>query len=281
MSEVIATAIPAPIPVAPLFVPAQKHHLIEKASKTSADAVFLDLEDAVAADEKQTARNALKTATSTTPLWVRVNDVRSSYFEEDLAYLRQCNFSENKLRGLLLPKLETLDDIDLIFEKLGKVTPLLGFIETAKGLSQCDTLLTHPHLLTVIFGNLDFALDCGAKPTKEALLFARSRLIIAAKTADKPAPLDGVTADFRDEALLASDLEHAANLGFGGRLCIHPSQTEPTLKAFMPTQNEIDRAREIVEAAGDHLVAQLNGQMIDRPVIEQARRTLKKAGLNE
>ena len=277
MSEAII--IPAPIPVAPLFVPAHKPHLIEKAIKTSADAVFLDLEDAVAADEKQTARNALLTASSTTPLWVRVNDVRSSYFEEDMANVRQCDFSENKLRGLLLPKLEAPDDIDLIFEKLGKIVPLLGFIETAKGLSQCDELLAHPHLLTVIFGNLDFALDCGAKPTREALLFARSKLIIAAKLADKPAPLDGVTADFKDEALLASDLEHAASLGFGGRLCIHPSQTETTLKAFMPTQDEIEKARAIIEVAGDRLVAQLNGQMIDRPVIEQARRTLKKAGL--
>ena len=274
-----AIFIPAPIPIAPLFVPAHKPHLIEKAAKTSADAVFLDLEDAVAADEKQTARNALLTSSSTTPLWVRVNDVRSSYFEDDMAYIRQCDFATNKLRGLLLPKLEAPDDIDLIFEKLGKIVPLLGFIETAKGLSQCDELLAHPHLLTVIFGNLDFALDCGAKPIRDALLFARSRLIIAAKSADKPAPLDGVTADFKDETMLTSDLEHAASLGFGGRLCIHPSQTEPTLEAFMPTQDEIDRARAIIEAAGDRLVAQLNGQMIDRPVIEQARRTLKKAGL--
>lgn len=271
--------ISTPVPVAPLFVPAHKPHLIEKATKTSADALFLDLEDAVAADEKQAARNAILTATSKTPLWVRVNDVRSSYFEEDMAYIRQCDFAENKLQGLLLPKLEAPDDIEKIFEKLGKIVPLLGFVETAKGLSQCNELLAHSHLLTVIFGNLDFALDCGAKPTREALLFARSRLIIATKSTDKPAPLDGVTADFKDEALLASDLEHATSLGFGGRLCIHPSQTAPTLAAFMPTQDEIERARAILDAAGDSLVAQLEGQMIDRPVIEQARRTLKKAGL--
>ena len=267
------------IPIAPLFVPAHKPHLIEKAVKTAADALFLDLEDAVAENEKQIAREQALKATSPKPLWVRINDVRSAYFKDDMEALKKSDFAENKLRGLLLPKLETSADIDLVFEKLGKTVPLIGFIETAKGLTNSDELLAHPHLTTMIFGNLDFALDCGAKPTREALLFARSLIIIAAKSADKAAPLDGVTADFKDEALLASDLEHAASLGFGGRLCIHPSQTTPTLAAFMTTQDEIEQARAILDAAGDSLVAQLKGQMIDRPVIEQARRTLQKAGL--
>ena len=269
-------SITPPIPVAPLFIPGHKSHLIEKAEKTSADALFLDLEDAVSTEEKPHARQAVIKARSCKNLWVRINDVRSDFFEDDMACLRACDFDNHSLKGVLLPKLESPSDIDLLHETLGQKTPVIGFIETAKGLINIHESFAHKGLLTVIFGNLDFALDIGAKPIREALLFARSTLIIAARNAGKPPPLDGVTPDFKDEKQLLSDLEYAASLGFGGRLSIHPSQTAPTIKAFMPSDEEIANARAILEAAGDMLVAQLDGQMIDKPVIEQAKRTLAK-----
>ena len=268
-----------PIPVAPLFVPAHKPHLIEKAEKTSADALFLDLEDAVSIAEKPQARKEVISARSRKNIWVRINDVRSDFFEDDIAALRQCDFAGHNLKGILLPKLETPADIDKLLDKVGQKLPVIGFIETAKGLININECFAHEALLTVIFGNLDFAFDIGSKPIREALLFARSTIIIAARHAGKAPPLDGVTPDFRDETQLLSDLEYAASLGFGGRLCIHPSQTAPTFKAFMPSEEEIAKAKAILKAAGDRLVAQLDGQMIDKPVIEQAKRTLTKAGI--
>lgn len=272
------TAMPL-IPIAPLFVPAHKPHLIEKAEKTDADALFLDLEDAVAADEKAQARQAVITARSSLPLWIRVNDVRSHYFDDDMHALRQCDFGQSSVQGLLLPKLEAQSDIELLHQKLNRNVPIIGFIETAKAVSEIDDFLHHDALLTVIFGNLDFALDINARPIRDALLLARNTIIMATRRAGKAPPLDGVTADFKDKAQLESDLDYAASLGFGGRLCIHPSQTELTRQAFLPTDADIKSARAILDAAGERLVAQLDGQMIDKPVIEQAKRTLKKAGL--
>ena len=268
-----------PVPIAPLFIPAHKAHLIEKAEKTSADALFLDLEDAVSADEKPQAREAVIKARTSKNLWVRINDVRSDYFEDDIACLRACDFENHSLKGILLPKLETPSDIETLHDRLGQKQPVIGFIETARGLVNIHECFRHDALLTVIFGNLDFALDIGAKPIREALLFARSSIIIATKHAGKAPPLDGVTADFKDETQLLSDLDYAANLGFGGRLSIHPSQIAPTIKAFMPTDADIAKARAILDAAGDRLVAQLDGQMIDKPVIDQAKIILQKASI--
>jgi citrate lyase subunit beta / citryl-CoA lyase len=129
------------------------------------------------------------------------------------------------------------------------------------------------------FGSLDFALDIAAEHCDDSLLLARSTLVIAARVAGKPAPLDGVTTAYQDVALAAADAKRARALGFGGKLCIHPSQLAPVAQAFGPSDAEIAWAQRIVEATaqtGGGAVA-VDGAMVDQPVVERALRMLARA----
>ncbi|MGC6517546.1 MAG: HpcH/HpaI aldolase/citrate lyase family protein [Candidatus Puniceispirillaceae bacterium] len=260
------------IPIAPLFVPAHKSALVAKADKSGTDAIFLDLEDSVAPQEKDTARGNLAQAKASKPVMVRLNDVRSAFFADDCNALRQAG-----IRQIILPKCEGANDIEMICRTIADDISVLGMIESIKGLNKLDDSLSHPALSGVIFGNLDFALDGGMRPTKTALLYARSQIVMACCLHDRPAPIDGVTADFSDSALLASDLSHSVEMGFGGKLCIHPAQIAPTFEAFFPSEAQIARAKAIMQAVGDHMIGQLDGQMLDKPVIEAARQIVARA----
>jgi citrate lyase subunit beta/citryl-CoA lyase len=151
-------------------------------------------------------------------------------------------------------------------------------VETARGVLAAEALAACPPVARLAFGTLDYALDLGLSGDALGLDAAASRLALASRAADLPPPVAGVTPDIDDEAQLLGDLARARAHGFGAKLCIHPKQVAPIHAALRPTAAELDWARRVLAAAdtGDGAL-QLDGRMIDRPVVERARRLLERA----
>lgn len=258
-----------------LFVPGDRLDRFAKAFASGTDRVIIDLEDAVRPDEKPRVREVLSSAgVDWSRATLRINDATSLYFEEDLELLAQI-----PVRSIMLAKAEATDSLHRILKAAGRPVELLPLIETVAGLDQLDALLSLPEVHRVAFGHLDFALDLGSASDSEALLFARSRLVMRSRLAGKEPPVDSVTADIRDEAALLEDARRAKRLGFGGKLLIHPSQISPVRDVFLPSAEEQAWAQRVVEALANSKsgAVSLDGKMIDKPVETAARRILSRA----
>lgn len=258
--------------VAPLFVPGNRPERFAKAAASGADAVIIDMEDAVPADAKAAARSGL--AGGSLPqatVYVRVNAIGTTWHAEDIAAV--CRLP---LAGIVLPKAEMSDATGALASQLHGRMPLLLLIESAQGLSEARSLAALPGVVRLAFGSLDFCADLGIAHTRQALAPARIELAMASRLASLAAPIDGITADIADEALIEDDARHARDMGFGGKLAIHPKQIAPLIRGFMPTASEIDWARQVLAAGEDGAVA-VSGMMIDAPVRMRARRILAMA----
>lgn len=262
-----------------LFVPGTRPERFGKALASGADAVILDLEDAVAADDKPSARttvaNWLQGAAPADRLRivVRINDALSGWFHDDLRALRDAGAT-----CILLPKAESGEQIAATKAVLPGAQ-VLALIESARGVAGVDAVAAAgPSRL--VFGTLDFALDLDIDITTDAagLAYAASRIAIASRAAGLPTPVAGVTPQLDDQARLIADFNLARRLGFGAKLCIHPSQVEPLHAALRPTAEALDWARRVLAAdAALPGAARLDGRMIDRPVVLQAQRTMSLA----
>ena len=255
-------------PLLPLFVPANRLDRLPRAAASGADAVIIDLEDAVAETAKDEARAALvETLTGhqpQVPLLVRVNAVSTPHFAADLAAITAL-----PIAGIVLPKTEPDVDLAGLRASLGAGRVIVGLVETARGIAAARDLAFRVERLA--FGSIDYAAAIGMAHEREALLAARSELVLAAALAEAPAPLDGVTRRFDEPAPVQADARHAAALGCGGKLLIHPVQIAPAIQGFAPDVHEVDRAREILARANGN-ASQQGGAMIDRPVVEAAQR---------
>lgn len=256
--------------VAPLFVPGDRIEMVAKAARSGADAIIVDLEDAVAPDRKLVARVALKSGLLH-KVTVRINAISTDWFGADVEILH----TEN-IVGIILPKTESAQDIALLRNHLIRPVPVVALVETALGVENVGEIARAADRLA--FGPLDFAADMGCAPEAEALLYARSRLVLAARVARKPAPLDGVTANVRDPEACRADTDHAARLGFGGRLTIHPAQIPIVLAGFLPSEEEADWARRVMEAPDGATI--VDGAMVDAPVRLRARQILARLRVN-
>lgn len=244
---------------APLFVPANRPERFAKAAASGADAVILDLEDAVAAEAKDAARDALRLIEGI-PVLVRINAIGSRWHEADLAAVRAL-----KPAAVILPKAEAAGlDLGL---------PVIALIETARGMAEARQIA--PQVARIAFGSIDYCAELGCAHLREVLLPARSELVLASRLAGIAAPIDGVTTALDDVAVTAGDAAHARDLGMTGKLCIHPRQIEPVLGAFRPSEAELDWARRVL-ASGDG-AAQIDGAMVDEPVRIRARALLARA----
>lgn len=267
---------------AALFVPATRADRIPKALASGADVVIVDLEDAVAPQDKDSARAALDVAlahqhrasaaaSSAGPaLWVRVN-AGAPWSDQDLALCAR----HAAVQAVVVPKAESAQQMQAAFEACG-CKPLLALIETAEGYARRDELASHPAVKRLAFGSIDFQLDLGISGEGDALLVFRSGLVLASRLAGLPAPLDGVTVEVADPRVVAADAARARALGFGGKLCIHPQQVGPVNAAFSPSPAEIEWAQRVVaacEASAGAAVA-VDGKMIDRPVLLRAQALL-------
>lgn len=261
-----------------LFVPADRPERFDKAAAAGADAIILDLEDAVVPENRAVARENIARFKIGANVFVRVNAVNSADFLDDISVLARAG-----LRNVMLPKAETTLDLERLATELGEDVVVIPLIESALGLSNAKELAAHRVAPFLAFGSLDFALDLGCEHTSDALRFARQTLVYLARLAGKPAPIDGVTAAIDDPAVVTADAIEARNLGFAGKLVIHPKQIGPVMQAFMPTDAQVRWAHQVVDAVAQNggKAAKVNGQMIDRPVISRAERILSHCGPND
>jgi len=259
-----------------LFVPGDRPDRFAKAARSGADEVICDLEDSVADDRKdQARRHVARWLAQGGSAWVRVNSWPTPHCEPDLTALAGLA----GLRGIVLPKTEDPAALAALGRRLRPGTGILALIETAAGVLRAPAIARCPAVSRMAFGSVDFAADIDAAHDDEALLTARAALVYASRAAAKPAPVDGVTTVLDRPEIVARDAARARRLGFGGKLCIHPAQVPPAAEAFRPTEAETAQAREILAAAGRNGAGagRSGGQMIDRPVIERARRVLARA----
>ncbi len=265
-----------------LFVPGTRPERFTKALNSGADAVIIDLEDAVAAQDKDSARNAIRTAWPTFTadekkrLIIRTNAPGTQFYSADLILAQELS-----VVCLLIPKAESLDQINGAAQILPN-TALIPMIETALGLDHLKEIASSNQVLRLALGNLDLQADlgmvCDAQETE--LQTARYQMVLASRLARITPPIDGVTPSTDDLARIEGDSQRAKRMGFGGKLCIHPNQIPAVKAAFMPTSEEIEWARKVIAAdqASQGGAVKLDGRMIDRPVVLLAQRTLAIAG---
>lgn len=266
------------LPRSALFVPANRPERIPKALDSGADIVIVDLEDAVAPEAKPEARRALEAfleQSQEKAVWVRINAADTADFDTDLALCRD----RPGIAGLVVPKAETTETLAQA-NALGLA--LMPLIESAKGLQALPELARSPGVVQLSFGALDLGLDLGIEPGSEGgdwmLNQARYQLLLQSRLAGLAAPIETVHPEFRDMAVVERAARLAVEMGFSGMLCIHPRQVAVVNDAFQPTPDQLDWATRVIEAAKrDAGAGQIDGQMIDAPVMARARRLIASA----
>ena len=274
-----------------LSVPGNRQKMIDKARHLPADVLILDLEDSIPRSEKAAARTMVRESIAGMALagqqvFVRINSMASGLALEDLEAviapgLDGINQPKPAAAGDVIAVADTIERLERERGIEGGSIKLLPWVETAKGLLNAfDIAGASPRVLGILFGAEDFALDTGILRTEEGdeLLYPRMTVVIAARAAGVAA-VDTPYNNFRDEAGLEREAALARKLGFDGKFLIHPDQIEPVNRIFRPTDEEIERARQVV-AAFEAAEAQglgstsLDGKMIDTPIANQARRLL-------
>ncbi|MCO4856073.1 CoA ester lyase [Herbaspirillum sp. WGmk3] len=264
-----------------LFVPANRPERYVKALESGADAVIVDLEDAVALPQKEEARATLARwlrGNGPQPrLWVRINAADTVWHGDDLL-----TFSALSMAGIVLPKAEEAKTLSAIARRQGPGRGLIALIESAAGLAAMREIAAVPGVQRLAFGSIDAQVDLGMQcgPEEEELMHFRMEMVMASRLAGIAPPIDGVTTDFNDDAFLARMVQRARRMGFGAKLCIHPKQVEGVRRGFMPGEQELAWAEEVMAAvrASDGGAISLKGKMIDKPVILQAEKFLHQAG---
>ncbi|KAF7962822.1 citrate lyase [Cupriavidus sp. UYMU48A] len=258
-----------------LFVPANRPERFEKAHASGADQVILDLEDAISEGDKDRARHLLAEylISGGTGL-VRVNTSQTRWFEDDL---RLC--LSPGVQGVILPKAERAEQVAYVAGRLPQGVKLLPLIETAKGMTNVSQIAAVHGVERLIFGTVDFRTELGIEGDDQELLFFRSMLVLTSRTAGIAAPVDGVTVSISDVDELRNASARGRRLGFGAKLCIHPSQVSEVNRAYRPSDAQLTWAERVVEGAKSNRGAfQLDGEMVDAPVIARAVDLLKQAG---
>lgn len=261
-----------------LFVPGHQGARFDKARASGADAIVLDLEDAVPPAQKDEARATaaqwLAAHGPDTAVAVRINGAGTPWFEADLAACARARVAQ-----VMLPKAEDAATLGRVAAAVPGAR-LLPLVETARGLAALDAIAAAPAVARLVFGSIDFQADLGIEGEGEELLFFRSRLVLASRVAGLAAPVDGVSTAIEDATQVEAETRRARRLGFGGKLCIHPQQVAVVNAGFLPTPAQLDWARRVIDAdaaSGGAPVA-VDGKMVDRPVVLKAQALLRAAG---
>ena len=258
-----------------LFVPGNRPDRFGKAFAAVADAVIIDLEDAVAPQDKESARSAIAEWAISHPALagaalVRINDDASSWFEADLDLLRAIVPA-----GAMLPKAESARQVARLAAALAPSTGVLALIESACGLLAVEDIAVAPRVQRLAFGTIDYAFDLGLSDDPRGLLYPGCRIALASRAAGLAPPIAGVTLALDDESTLADDMALARACGFGAKLCIHPSQVAAVHRALAPSVQQLDWARRVLAAAqAGQGAVQVDGKMVDRPVLLKAQALL-------
>lgn len=267
-----------------LFVPASRPERFAKALQSGADYLILDLEDAVAPEQKDGARDmlakglALFSKEQLHRTLVRINAAGAPWHAADLQALAP--WIQQGLCGVMVPKSESAASLHAVAEVLGPAAQLVPLIESLAGLDALGQLARAPQVARLAFGHLDFQLDLGMQcgPEEVELTSVRLELVAASRREQLPAPIDGVTTDTGHRERQLADAQRARAFGFGAKLCIHPLQVAPVNETFSPSESEVAWARRVIEGAQAHKgqAFSLDGRMVDLPVILLAERILKQ-----
>jgi citrate lyase subunit beta/citryl-CoA lyase len=282
VGEKLAPMTTAPLLRSFLYVPGDRADRVAKALRAGADAVLIDLEDSVALSGKEAARlvavECLRDRSGAGPaVWVRINS--GAVGRVDAAALAT---EAAHLAGVVLAKCDDLNWLDEIASTIPAPTPLSPLVESALGLRRLDALCAHPRVTQCHLGEIDLLAELGAHGDAgpQLLGHAHAELLFASAAAGILPPIGGVYADFRDLDGFAVDSTRLAQLGFGGRPAIHPSQVPVVNAAFRPSADELATAAALVAsydealARGQGAVTDEGGRMVDEAVVRRARQLL-------
>jgi citrate lyase subunit beta/citryl-CoA lyase len=253
-------------------VPATRPDRIDKALATSADVVIIDLEDAVSADDKNSARQIVSRLEPSRPFFVRINATTSDQFHEDVALVSASPW----VSAVVLPKVESSSGIEHFRSEASREVDIVALIESSAGIIACDEI-ARSGVRRLMFGSVDYSAELGAPPGAGLFAYPRSRLVVASAAAGLPAPVDGPTTIIGDSAALRDETVEAFAVGMGGKLCIHPNQLVTVASVFATTLSERAWAQSVMSAfelnSGGVFV--VNGEMIDAPLVARARKILE------
>lgn len=254
-----------------LFVPGDRPERFEKAAASGAEAVIIDLEDAVLPTAKTVARTAAHSYLSNGGrALLRINALDTEWASDDLAVC-----SAPGVMGVVCPKTESMADLARIATRLMPDTALFPLIETAKGMRDVCVIATADRVGRLLFGSIDLSLDLDIEPNRDEaeLSTYRAQLVLASRAAGLAPPVDGVSLDLLDDGALTRSALAAKRAGFGAKLCLHPSQVATVQSAFTPSKEDMAWADRVLDAANRHPGAfMFEGRMIDKPVLTRARR---------
>jgi citrate lyase subunit beta / citryl-CoA lyase len=275
-----------------LFVPGNRPDRIDKAIKTNADVVIIDLEDAVPISEKAAARKTVAEklgSLNNHKVIVRTNGTSTPFFSDDLEAVLVSG-----IKGLIIPKVNDEVHMCRLHEQMCAIelkrsmptVPVIIMIESAKAVANIHQIAcfrpSPARLHSFAFGAADYTNDLGVSITEDGreLIYPRSRLAVASRAAELPPPLDTpYMENLKDMQALENDALRAKQLGFGGKLCIHPDQIEVVNRIFSPSARELQQARNVVDVFEEAEkkgigVIQVDGKFIDKPVFERAKQIL-------
>lgn len=267
-----------------LFVPATRIDRVAKAFASGSDAVIVDLEDAVAEEDKVQARDELKDYYDSQfdkleyqSIWVRINKVGSDAYLKDIEL---CQKMPN-IAGVLLAKAEYASDIEQVYQQAG--LPVIALIESAVGLYQVDNMASTTGLFAFSYGFLDLCNDLqvqvGTPAADSVANQIRYQLLLVSRVHQLAAPIDTVYPDFQDDKGLSARVQLWSQMGMSGMLCIHPKQVDVVQNALRPTDADIRFAKCVVEEheRSGQAVFEVDGEMVDAPVIQRCLQLLATA----
>jgi len=264
-----------------LFVPANRPDRFLKALNSGADAVILDLEDSVPLQSKSDAREAIRQNWSQFQMApcavaIRINSPETQCGQQDLSVLQALR----DLAGLVVPKCESSKTLQRVAQDFHDVA-LLPLIESAAGYLSLSEIARAPQVCRLVVGHIDFLADTGMNCSDDQRELDTLRFHVAMHTslANLAPAVDGVTVSVDDANLIRKDTERSLRFGFGGKLCIHPKQIQVVHDAFAPTAQQVEWATRVIAAmeSSQGSAVQLDGKMIDLPVVLQAQRIMKRA----
>ncbi|KFL52027.1 HpcH/HpaI aldolase/citrate lyase family protein [Burkholderia pyrrocinia] len=258
-----------------LFVPGNRPERFASALASGADAVIIDLEDAVEPAAKVDARETVRTWMSRDrPVLVRINGRGTSWFDEDAKLV-----ALDGIAGVVIPKTESLDDIVEVVSAAKRNVPVFPLIETARGMWSAMDIAKAPYVKRLMFGTLDFIAEMGTDDDREALNPYRAQLALISRVAGIEPPVDGVTPDIHDTDRLVADTRNGKRHGFGAKLCIHPAQIAAVHECYSPSARDVEWAMRVVDAVSraDGAATTVDGKMVDRPVLLRAQQIIASA----
>ncbi len=265
-----------------LYIPGSKERALEKARSLPADAIIFDLEDAVAPDEKDTARALLAATLQTADYGRRARIVRVNGLDTDWGAADLAAFAGLPVEAILVPKVNSAADLDAV-ARLVPDLPLWAMMETARGMLNAAEIAAHPRLAGMVMGTNDLARELGSRSRADRLpMMAGLGLCLLAARAEGLVIVDGVYNAFKDDEGLRAECEQGRDMGFDGKTLIHPAQLDIANAGFAPSEAELDLARRQIEAfeaasAAGQGVAVVDGKIVENLHIVTAKAMLARA----